>query len=122
MMRPFRIGPVQPGQPAVKTPGVATATLAINKFELEQNYPNPFNPTTQIKFQLPKEVKVELKVFDLLGRTVRTLVNNKVYRPGSHSVTWDGKNNRGSKVASGMYVYRIKAGSFTKSMKMNLIK
>ncbi|UCF63653.1 MAG: multicopper oxidase domain-containing protein, partial [bacterium] len=124
MMRPFRVGPAQPGQPAAMKKGVetASATLAINKFELEQNYPNPFNPTTQIRFQLPKELKVQLKVYDQLGRKVRTLVNNEVYQPGSHSVTWDGRNDRGSKVASGMYIYRIKAGSYTKSMKMNLIK
>jgi hypothetical protein len=121
MMRPFRVGPAVPGQPATKA---ATATLGVTPktFELRQNYPNPFNPTTNIGFQLPKEVKVELKIYDQLGRLVRTLVDNKPYQAGAHLATWDGRNNRGRKVASGIYVYRIKAGSFTKSMKMNLIK
>jgi len=124
MMRVMHVGPgatiamQQPGAGA----GAATVSTAPATFALSQNYPNPFNPTTNISFQLPKEIKVQLKVYDQLGRKVRTLVNNQVYQAGSHSVTWDGRNERGRKVASGMYIYKIKAGSFTKSMKMNLIK
>ena len=100
----------------------ATATYAPTRFTLEQNYPNPFNPTTNIVFQLPKESRVKLTVYDIRGREVRTLINNNTYAAGRHTVVWDAKNKFGRNVASGTYIYRIKAGSFTQSMKMNLIR
>jgi photosystem II stability/assembly factor-like uncharacterized protein len=85
-------------------------------FVLEQNYPNPFNPETNIKFQIPISSFVTLRVFDVLGREVATLVNEEM-RPGSHERTFDG-----SGLASGMYFYRLHAGGFVQSRKMILTK
>ncbi len=90
-------------------------------YKLYQNFPNPFNPTTEIKFSVPKTGNVELKVFDILGREVAELVNEN-FSTGSYSVTWDGKNNSGTQVPSGVYIYTIKSGQFISSKKMILIK
>ena len=90
-------------------------------FELFQNYPNPFNPTTTIKFSIAQDAKVSLVVYDMLGQKVRTLVDN-VQEAGYYSVRWDGTNDFGSKVSSGIYIYRLQAGNFVQTMKMNLMK
>jgi hypothetical protein len=90
-------------------------------FELSQNYPNPFNPVTTINYALVKPVKVELAVFNVLGQRVKVLVSEN-QKPGYHSVVWDGTDNLGDKVATGIYFYRLKAGEFTQSHKMALIK
>lgn len=85
-------------------------------FELYQNYPNPFNPTTSIKFALPKESQVKLSVYTILGQEVATLVNS-VMSAGYHTVNFDA-----SKLPSGMYIYKIDAGSFSQIKKMLLMK
>ncbi len=85
-------------------------------FKLHQNFPNPFNPVTKIKFDLPKESKVVIKVYDLLGREVKTLTN-EVRKAGYHEIPFDGTN-----LASGIYFYKIEAGTFVDSKKMVLIK
>lgn len=90
-------------------------------FELDQNYPNPFNPTTQIRYQLSKASHVSIKVYNILGEFVTTLVDNNEM-PGYHSVQWNGLNSNGSHVSSGIYLYRMIAGSYTKTMKMILLK
>jgi hypothetical protein len=90
-------------------------------FAVKQNYPNPFNATTNIEFSLQKSVFVELSIYDILGRKVRTLVSEHL-SSGNKSVVWDGKNERGEDVASGIYFYRIEAGEFTDSKKMVLVK
>lgn len=87
-----------------------------NKFALHQNYPNPFNPTTNIKFDLPKAADVQLTVYNILGQKVMTLVSRKM-QAGYHLV-----NFNASHLASGMYIYRIKAGNFVSVKKMMLIK
>ncbi len=92
-----------------------------NEFKLHGNYPNPFNPTTTIKFDLKEDSKVTLKIYNTLGQEVRSLVND-TKEAGYHSVLWDGKNNQGSAVPSGLYIYRINAGNYVKSMKMMLVK
>ncbi|RKY89982.1 hypothetical protein DRQ09_00155, partial [candidate division KSB1 bacterium] len=90
-------------------------------FALKQNYPNPFNPTTTIKYDLPAGTKVQLKIFNMLGQEVKTLVNE--YREaGYHKVIWDGRNNNGIRVASGVYIYAIKAGKYFKAKKMVLLR
>lgn len=91
------------------------------EFALLQNYPNPFNPQTRIRFQLPEASNVVLKVYNILGQEVRTLVNGKL-TAGYHSMLWDGKNDAGARIASGIYIYRIKAGKFQAVKKMVLLK
>lgn len=91
-------------------------------FKLQQNYPNPFNPSTTITFQLPLKKKVSLRIFDVLGKEVRTLINDEEYALGTHQVVWDGRNNHGEPVGSGTYIYRLEFGNFAKSMKMLLVK
>lgn len=86
------------------------------EFSLKQNYPNPFNPTTNISFALPNKSMVTLEIFDMLGRKVATLVDRQM-NAGVHNVNFDA-----SQYASGMYVYRIQAGTFTSTRKMMLIK
>jgi len=93
------------------------------KFSLSQNSPNPFNPSTTIQYSIPegKSVKVRLNVYDLRGALVRTLVN-QVINSGIHSVVWDGIDTTGNRVSSGVYIYRIQAGRFSKTNKMLLIR
>ncbi|MCK6563062.1 T9SS type A sorting domain-containing protein, partial [bacterium] len=78
-------------------------------FGLSQNYPNPFNPETVIEYQLPLPGKVSLKIFNLLGREVRTLVDYEM-PAGYHRVKWDGRDAAGRKLDSGVYLYKIRAG------------
>lgn len=93
-----------------------------NSFALGQNYPNPFNATTLIQFNLPKTSNVKLEIFNVLGQKVRTLVD-EVLQPGYKQVIWDGKDQSGRQVASGVYFYRIKAKDlFTDMKKMVLLK
>ncbi|MDZ7765268.1 MAG: T9SS type A sorting domain-containing protein [Melioribacteraceae bacterium] len=84
-------------------------------FALDQNYPNPFNPSTTIKYSVPEMSDVSLKVYDVLGKEVATLVD--AAQIGSHTVEFDASN-----LASGLYIYTLKAGSFTSSKKMMLMK
>ena len=91
------------------------------EFSISQNYPNPFNPTTSIKYAIPQDARVSLVVYDMLGQVVKTLVDQE-QEAGYYTVRWDGTNNFGSKVSSGIYIYRIVAGKYTSTMKMNLLK
>ncbi len=95
-------------------------TLPVN-FNLEQNYPNPFNPTTNIRFSITESAKISLKIYDVLGREVATLVNEHL-NPGIYHFTWDAKSFDGSKVVSGPYFYRLVAGDNVISQKMLLLK
>ena len=90
-------------------------------FELKGNYPNPFNPETVIKFTLPQDAPVSLKIYNILGQVVNTVVD-EVLPAGNHAVVWDGKNEQGVDVASGVYFYRIKAGDFESIQKMTLLR
>jgi hypothetical protein len=92
-----------------------------DKFALDQNYPNPFNPTTTIAFHLDKNETVKLTIYDIMGRQIRTLVNNRMDR-GSHLVIWDGKNNFGQPVATGTYIYTLSTGNRHEMKRMTLIK
>lgn len=85
-------------------------------FALKQNFPNPFNPTTQIKYDIPSNTNVTLDIYDVTGRLVASLVNGQ-HAPGSYSVTWNAHQ-----YASGMYIYRIRAGEFTSTKQLMLIK
>ncbi len=92
-----------------------------NTFTLAQNYPNPFNPTTRIDYSLAKRDRVSIVVYDLLGRRVATLVD-RTEMPGPHSVVWDGSDSRGNRVATGVYLYRLRVGDVTKTRSMLLLK
>jgi hypothetical protein len=91
-------------------------------FTLQQNYPNPFNPTTEIRYDIPTYTTVTLKIYNLLGQEIRTLVDHQSATPGSHTVTWDGRDNAGRVVSTGEYLYRIEASHFTETKKMLLVK
>ncbi len=88
-----------------------------SEFALLQNYPNPFNPSTKIEFSLPVEGNVTIKIFNLLGEEVRTLVNNELISAGKHSVTFEAGN-----LATGIYIYRLQVGDFASNKKMILLK
>jgi YVTN family beta-propeller protein len=88
---------------------------------LDQNVPNPFNPTTTIKYAIASDENVNLTVYDVAGRQIRTLVNER-QRADVHRVVWDGVNDAGERVASGVYFYRLAAGKFTQTKKMLLLK
>ena len=104
----------------LKYPGNATAIEKVSSapttFRLEQNYPNPFNPTTAISYQLSAVSHVTLKVYDVLGREVTTLVHQR-QNPGSYTVTFDA-----SRLSSGVYFYRLEAGSYHDTKKLLLLK
>lgn len=91
-------------------------------FELYQNYPNPFNPSTTIGFDVPNSnTRVRLEIFNILGQKVKTLVND-VYSAGRYNVQWDGTNEFGTPVSTGVYLYRIQAGNIVQSKKLTFIK
>lgn len=92
------------------------ATLTETEYKLSENYPNPFNPSTIIKYQIPKDGHVILKIYDTLGREVASLVN-EFKTAGKYNVTFNASN-----LASGMYIYRIAANGYTDSKKMILTK
>jgi hypothetical protein len=105
--------------------GVEVKDLTIitpDDYELYQNYPNPFNPATEISFYLPIADKISLKIYNQLGQEVKTLIAEKEHLNGKHSVIWDGTNNFGGRVASGMYIAQLKFGNFSKEIKMLMIK
>ncbi|MCC6962587.1 MAG: T9SS type A sorting domain-containing protein [candidate division Zixibacteria bacterium] len=90
-------------------------------FELGQNNPNPFNPSTSIDFALPKSANVKVEIFNILGQKVKTVVDEYL-SAGYKKVTWDGTDNTGKTVASGVYLYRMTADDFTATKKMMLMK
>lgn len=93
----------------------------LETYVLDQNYPNPFNPTTSISFSIPQEAFVTLKVYNMLGEEVKTLISKNLYQ-GSHTVNWDGTDNSGNKVSTGQYIYRLEADGHTLSKTMVLMK
>jgi hypothetical protein len=104
--------------------GGAAGPSLPRAFSLSQNVPNPFNPSTTISYSVPEEkgmVRVSLKVYNLRGQLVRTLVD-EVQEAGGYNVFWDGRNDTGRQVASGIYMYRMQAGEFVQTRKMVLLK
>ena len=87
-----------------------------------QNYPNPFNIQTQIQYSLKQDANVSIRIFNILGREIRTLTNNQQMPPGQHQVEWDGRDNSNTVVPSGMYLYQIQAGDAVITKKMSLLK
>ena len=104
------------------TPALSrTDALLPDEYTLDQNYPNPFNPETNISFGLPEAGEARLVVYNILGRKVRTLLD-EYYPAGTHTVTWDATDDYGSTVASGVYFYRLETEATTLSHKMMLLK
>ncbi|MCK6561979.1 T9SS type A sorting domain-containing protein [candidate division KSB1 bacterium] len=97
------------------------ATEKPLRFVLAQNYPNPFNPETEIRFALPEAGSVVLKIFNTLGEEIRTLAAAP-FAAGHHRVLWDGKDNDGKPVASGIYLYQLRVGEFVQVRKMSLLR
>ncbi len=93
----------------------------VRTFKLVQNYPNPFNPNTTINYQIPVGCHVRLKIFDVTGRLVRTLVDEPKER-GIHEAIWNGRDNAGRQVASGVYFYRMEAANYIETKRMVLLR
>ena len=108
------------GTNGVYGPILAELTLPMD-FALSQNYPNPFNPETTIKYQIPNNSQVYLSIYNVIGQEVRVLINQEL-SAGYHSVVWDGRDNHGNLVTSGVYYFRIKADSYTDLKKMIFMK
>jgi len=88
----------------------------LQNFILNQNYPNPFNSNTKIKYSIPQSSPVQIKVFDVLGKEIQTLVNEE--KPvGTYEITWNAEN-----LPSGIYFYQLRAGSFIETKKMTLLR
>ena len=96
-------------------------TPAIESFELSQNYPNPFNPSTTIMFKLQRPAHVKLAIYDLLGHRVARLVDG-LLNAGSHSVVWNGRNDKGKQTGSGVYIYKVAVDGQSKTKKLLLVK
>jgi hypothetical protein len=111
-----RIVPINELPPSPPGNLISNAVVVPKEFKLEQNYPNPFNPTTTISFAIPKNAAVSLKIFDVLGKEVKSLVNEEM-SPGNYSVSFDGSN-----LSTGIYYYRLKAGEFSRVKKLLLAK
>ncbi len=101
--------------------GTGETEPVASGFRLDPNYPNPFNPSTTIRYQTALSGTVSLKIYNMLGQEVRTLVN-AAQTAGEHTVQWDGKDHAGKAVSSGIYIYRLQAGNFAKSNKMTLMR
>lgn len=93
-----------------------------DKYELVQNYPNPFNPGTTIRFKLLHMSEVSLLIYNVLGEKVITLLQDHVYDTGTHEIQWDGTDQHGNPVSSGLYIYMIRTGQFSASKKMILLR
>jgi hypothetical protein len=104
-----------------ETPANVEETAIPYKFNLEQNYPNPFNPETRISFDLPVKGNATLRIYDIIGSEIRTLINSELEK-GSYHVTWNGKDNNGKNVSSGVYIYKLDFENSSLVKKMNLVR
>ncbi|HEX9973190.1 MAG TPA: FlgD immunoglobulin-like domain containing protein, partial [bacterium] len=103
------------------TTSVAEQQMIPQSYALHQNYPNPFNPTTRISYELPEATDVDVVIFDLQGNLVKRLFNGR-QNAGRYEMEWDGRNNQGIRVVSGIYFYRLNTAKFTATHKMILAK
>ena len=105
----------------VSRTAISDVKLIPSDFSLQQNFPNPFNPSTEIRFDLPEEGQVELSVFNMQGQKVRTLESGRM-TPGYHAIIWNGTNDNGNRVSTGMYFYSIQTNKFQAVRKMLFLK
>ncbi|NIT61225.1 MAG: T9SS type A sorting domain-containing protein [Aliifodinibius sp.] len=89
---------------------------------MAQNYPNPFNSNTYISFYLPKRENISLTIYDLTGKEVIRLINPQMHASGEHEIAWNGINQTGKEVSSGIYLYELRAEGFKQVRKMLFIK
>ena len=115
---PWGVYQLSPGSPTVVEQGDAGLPAAC---ELGQNYPNPFNAGTVIRFSIPAATKATVTIHNLLGQTVRKLVDERI-EAGVHSARWDGRNDAGQRMSSGVYVYRLQTAQSTMTRKLVLVK
>jgi hypothetical protein len=101
---------------------IETPMLLPGDFHLTQNYPNPFNSSTQINFALSKRDRISLTIYDIAGKEVIRLINDQIYPPGEHGIAWNGTNQTGKEVSSGIYLYVLQAGKWREVRKMLFIK
>jgi hypothetical protein len=94
--------------PTSGNPGTSPTNIATN-FQLQQNYPNPFNPTTTIKYSIVSKSIVSLSVYNMLGQRIKTIEDGVVHENGFYSAAWNGEDEKGRKLCSGIYFYRLKA-------------
>ena len=94
---------------------------SVSDFQLKQNYPNPFNPNTTIEYKIPESTPVTLKIFNIQGKEIATLINSN-HTPGNYSINWNGQDRFGRPVASGTYIYQIMAGKHQESKQMILMR
>lgn len=98
-----------------------SSPIATIGYQLMQNYPNPFNPETSISYQIPIWCHVEIKIYNIVGQEIRTLLDEK-RDAGYHQIAWNGRDNSGQKVGTGIYIYQLKAEKFIISKKMILLQ
>lgn len=110
------------GKSSYVDPLLAETQKVPATYELSQNFPNPFNPSTTIRYGLPEAGAVTLKVYSLKGEEVAVLVRDEQQAPGYHAAVWNGRNTKGEIVGSGIYWYQLRAGSFSQTLKMALLK
>jgi hypothetical protein len=91
------------------------------QFILQQNYPNPFDSETEINFQIPEDINVSIKIFNILGQEIAELADRK-FTKGRHSIRWNGRDNSGRKVSNGIYFYHIQSGELSQARKMYLLR
>ena len=107
--------------PSGKRAGDSKEAIIPDQLSLSQNYPNPFNPATTVRFGLPVASPVRLEIFDVLGRSVQTLVDGSL-DAGFHEIVWDSRNRSGNEVATGIYFYRLRTSEGTIVKRMLLLK
>jgi hypothetical protein len=112
----------EPGAPGIPPTGInPDVGILPDQFQLFQNYPNPFNPSTTIRYNIPRLSDVEIIIYNILGQKVRSF--HMAQQPaGTYNLSWDGRNENNRGVATGMYIYRMKAADFTSVRKMLLIR
>ena len=105
-----------------KTVDVKEANNSIpDEFNLYQNYPNPFNPSTTIRFSIPQEAKVNIKVYNILGKEITQLLN-EIRRSGEYEISWNGRDSKGNQMPSGVYFIKLVADKYNKTIKAVLLK
>ena len=105
-----------PGSSNIQGLSTMNNIMIPTKYFLYPNYPNPFNPVTRFTYDLPMQSQVKISIFNTLGHEIKTLVNSK-QNNGSYAIQWDGSDNHGNRVSSGVYLYHLNANSFNQTIK-----